>query len=57
MEKFITSTVVAKIAGVTPKTVNLWARLNKLPSIKANEGGKRVRYLFNESQIRTMFTD
>lgn len=54
MDNWITSKEVAEILEVSKMTVNRWARSGKIPAIKANMDGQRVRYLFNECLIRNM---
>ncbi|WP_431308115.1 helix-turn-helix domain-containing protein [Deinococcus arenicola] len=53
-DKFITSIEVGQILGISRMTVNRWARAGKLPCIKANEEGQRVRYMFIESTIKAL---
>ena len=54
IEKYIGSVEVGKILGVSRMTINRWARNKKIPSIRANIQGERVRYFFIESEIREL---
>ncbi len=57
METYLTSGEVARMLNISRMTLNRRVRNNRIPVIRLNLEGQRVRYLFNENQIKAMFTD
>lgn len=52
-DKLLQPAEVAKIFGVTPKTVGRWANQGKIPSVRTPGGHHR----FFESQIRKIIAE
>lgn len=50
-ERLLSSSEVARIAGVSLETVQHWARLGRLRAIRV---GRQGRYRFPESEIRRL---
>ena len=52
-ETLLTPSEVAALFRVNPKTVTLWARLGKLPSVRTLGGHRRYR----ESEVQSLLND
>ena len=52
-ERLLTSADVAKIAGVSPETVQRWAQLGDIRAIRV---GRRGRYRFRASEIMRLLS-
>jgi excisionase family DNA binding protein len=52
-ERLLSSREVARIYGVSPETVQHWARLGRLRAIRV---GRQGRYRFHESEVRRLLS-
>jgi len=52
-ERLLTSSEVARVAGVSLETVQSWARLGRLRAVRV---GRQGRYRFPESELRRLLS-